>query len=638
VPRASLIVSLPRSPESLFLRRSETAVTEDPSKRAQSGVRIAEKAIFEPVNRQGSAARTVAAVSNRRISRPVQVVTVIRFRGAPARQVDRRYKDKAASFYFSVLLSVVIVNPNNKFMKTTAPRSRISTQSRKPSASSNGHVSGHEKISSRVTAWLKKPKQNLIGDQWVPAASGKLFDVFNPADGSVLTRVPDSDKEDINRAVRAARRAFESGPWRRLTSSERGRLVWKVGDLILENADELAELESLDNGKPRTVARVADVALAADMFHYMAGWATKIEGNTIPISVIYAPGSQFHAFTLREPVGVVGQIIPWNFPLLMAAWKLAPALATGNCVILKPAEQTPLTALRLGEILLAAGIPEGVVNIVVGFGETAGAALAAHDDVDKIAFTGSTEIGKIIVRAAAGNLKKVSLELGGKSPNIIFKDSGDLDTAIAGAANAIFFNHGQCCCAGSRLLVEREIFDEVVEGVAARAKKIKLGPGLDATTEMGPLVSEEQLNRVTNYMHQGKQAGACYVTGGNRAGQSGYFVRPTVIKDVKPDMSIVREEIFGPVVVAEPFTKAEELITRANQTAYGLAAGIWTRDISKAHRIAAALKAGTVWINCYNVFDSALPFGGYKQSGWGREMGHAVLELYTQTKAVTVGL
>jgi phenylacetaldehyde dehydrogenase len=527
-------------------------------------------------------------------------------------------------------------------MKTISSRSRIPTQTRKAlrAGNENGHVSGstETKISPRVAAWLKKPKQNLIGGKWAPAASGKLFDVFNPADASVIARVPDSGKEDINRAVSAARRAFESGPWCRLTPSERGKLVWKVGDLILENADELAELESLDNGKPRTVARVADVPLAADIFHYMAGWATKIEGSTIPISVPYAPGSQFHAFTLREPVGVVGQIIPWNFPLLMAAWKLAPALATGNCVVLKPAEQTPLTALRLGEIFLDAGIPEGVVNIVTGLGETAGAALAAHDDVDKIAFTGSTEVGKIIVRAAAGNLKKVSLELGGKSPNIVFKDVGDLDAAIAGAANAIFFNHGQCCCAGSRLMVERDIFDEVVAGVARHAKKIKLGPGLDASTEMGPLVSEEQLNRVTNYMHQGKQAGACYVTGGSRAGERGYFVRPTVVKDVKPNMSIVREEIFGPVVVAEPFTKAEELIPRANQTPYGLAAGVWTRDISKAHRIAAALKAGTVWINCYNILDSALPFGGYKQSGWGREMGHEVLELYTQTKAVVVGL
>src|SRR5439155_10148891 len=301
--------------------------------------------------------------------------------------------------------------------------------------------------------------------------------------------------------------------------------------------------------------------------------------NTIPISVPYAPGSQFHAFTLREPVGVVGQIIPWNFPLLMAAWKLAPAIAAGNCAVLKPAEQTPLTALRLGEILLDAGIPEGVVNIVTGFGETAGAALAAHDGVDKIAFTGSTEVGKIIVRAAAGNLKKISLELGGKSPNIVFKDVGDLDAAIAGAANAIFFNHGQCCCAGSRLMVERDIFDEVVSGVAAQARKIKVGPGLAPDTEMGPLVSEEQLRRVTRYMDQGKQDGACYLTGGSRSGNQGYFVEPTVVRDVNPKMSIVREEIFGPVVVAEPFTKPEEVIPRANATEYGLAAAVWTRDI-----------------------------------------------------------
>src|SRR5215470_18007130 len=340
-------------------------------------------------------------------------------------------------------------------------------------------------ISSGVVSWLKRSKLNLIGGKWVSATSGKTFDVFNPADASVIARVPDSEKEDINRAVAAARRAFESGPWRRLTPSERGKLIWRIGDLILEYADELAELESLDNGKPRTVARVADVPLAADLFHYMAGWTTKIEGQTIPISVPYAAGAKFHAFTLRGPVGVVGQIIPWNFPLLMAAWKLGPALACGNCVVIKPAEQTPLSALRLGELILEAGIPEGVVNVVTGFGETAGAALAAHHDVDKIAFTGSTEVGKIIVRAAAGNLKKVSLELGGKSPNIVFKDAGDLESAITGAANAIFFNHGQCCCAGSRLLVEREIFDDVVQGVSERAKKIKLGPGMDPNTEMG---------------------------------------------------------------------------------------------------------------------------------------------------------
>ena len=528
-------------------------------------------------------------------------------------------------------------------MKTTTAHRRISARTLKTSriGSGNGHAPAKRStlaISSRVARWLARPKQDLIGGKWVSAASNKTFDVFNPADGSVIARVPDGDKEDINRAVAAARRAFESGPWRRLTPSERGKLIWRIGDLILEHVDELAEIESLDNGKPRGVARVADVPLAADLFHYMAGWATKIEGNTISISVPYAPDARFHAFTLREPVGVVGQIIPWNFPLLMAAWKLGPALATGNCVVIKPAERTPLSALRLGELILEAGIPEGVVNVVTGFGETAGAALAAHPDVDKIAFTGSTEVGKIIVRAASGNLKKVSLELGGKSPNIVFKDVGDLDAAIAGAANAIFFNHGQCCCAGSRLMVERDVFDEVVGGVAEHAKKIKLGPGLSSDTEMGPLVSEEQLSRVTNYMHQGKKEGACYVTGGTRAGDRGYFVQPTVIKDVKPDMSIVREEVFGPVVVAEPFSKPEELISRANQTEYGLAAGIWTRDISKAHRIAAELKAGTVWINCYNVFDAALPFGGYKQSGWGREMGHEVLELYTQTKAVVVGL
>ena len=526
---------------------------------------------------------------------------------------------------------------------TTSPR-RLHTSAVK-SRPNGSHGNGQKParratpvISSGVVSWLKRPKLNLIGGKWVSAASGKTFDVFNPADASVIARVPDSDKEDINRAVAAARRAFESGPWRRLTPSERGKLIWRIGDLILEHADELAELESLDNGKPRAIARVADVPLAADLFHYMAGWATKLEGNTIPISVPYAAGAKFHAFTLREPVGVVGQIIPWNFPLLMAAWKLGPALACGNCVVMKPAEQTPLSALRLGELILEALIPEGVVNIVTGFGETAGGPLAAHPDVDKVAFTGSTEVGKIIVRAAAGNLKKVSLELGGKSPNIIFKDVGDMDAAIAGAASAIFFNHGQCCCAGSRLMVERSVFDEVVSGVAEHAKKIKLGPGLARDTEMGPLVSEEQLTRVTNYMHQGKRDGACYVTGGTRAGDRGYFVQPTVVKDVKPNMSIVREEIFGPVVVAEPFSKPEELIPRANQTEYGLAAGIWTRDISKAHRIAAELRAGTVWINCYNIFDAALPFGGYKQSGWGREMGHQVLEQYTETKAVVVGL
>jgi phenylacetaldehyde dehydrogenase len=397
--------------------------------------------------------------------------------------------------------------------------------------------------------------------------------------------------------------------------------------------DEFALIETLDNGKPLAVARAADVPLAVDLFRYMAGWATKLEGTTIPISVPYTPGAKYLAYTLREPVGVVAQIIPWNFPLLMAAWKLGPALASGCTVVLKPAEQTPLSALRLGQLFSEAGFPDGVVNIVPGYGETAGAALASHPDVDKVAFTGSTEVGKLIVHAATGNLKKVSLELGGKSPNVVFKDA-DLDTAIAGSASAIFFNHGQCCCAGSRLYVERPVYDRVVEGVANQAKKIKVGSGLEADTNMGPLVSQEQLDRVCNYLEIGISEGAKAMAGGKKVGDRGYFVEPTVLVNTQESMKVVQEEIFGPVVAAIPFDDPEELMPRANDTVYGLAAGIWTKDISKAHRLAAGLRAGTVWINCYNIFDAALPFGGYKQSGWGREMGKDVLELYSQTKAV----
>jgi phenylacetaldehyde dehydrogenase len=489
-----------------------------------------------------------------------------------------------------------------------------------------------------VTQFLASPKRMLINGKWVAAASGKTFEVRNPATGNVIAHVAEGDKADIDAAVQAARRALESGPWATMTPSDRGKMIWRIGDLISKYLDELAELESLDNGKPVAVARAADVALAADIFQYMAGWATKIEGKTIPLSVLYTPGVQYHAYTRPEPIGVVGQIIPWNFPLLMAAWKLAPALATGCTIVLKVAEETPLSALRLGEIVHEAGVPPGVVNIVTGFGATAGAALAAHPGVDKVAFTGSTEVGKLIVQAAAHDLKHLSLELGGKSPVVVLKDA-DLDVAIPGAASAIFFNHGQCCCAGSRLYVQKSIFDKVVEGVAAYAKAIKLGPGLDPTTEMGPMVSETQRNRVCGYLEAGKQEGARALTGGKAREGSGYFVEPTVFVDTRPHMKIVREEIFGPVVTAMPFTEMDEdLVREANNSIYGLAAGIWTRDLSKAHALAAQLKAGSVWVNCYNIFDAALPFGGYKQSGWGREMGEAVLDSYLNTKAVTVRL
>jgi len=424
-------------------------------------------------------------------------------------------------------------------------------------------------LERNVEEFLGTPRQLFIDGQWADAASGRSFETPNPATGETLARVAEGEAEDIDRAVRAARRAFEEGPWGRMTTSERGRIIWRIGDLINEHLDELAQLESLDNGKPFAVARAADVPLSADMFWYMAGWATKLEGDTKTLSVPYMPGANFHSYTLREPVGVVGQIIPWNFPLLMAAWKLAPALACGNTVVLKPAEQTPLSALLLAELIAEAGVPDGVVNVVPGFGETAGAALAAHHDVDKVAFTGSTEVGKLIANAATGNLKKVSLELGGKSPNVVFDDADD--SAIAGAAGAIFFNHGQCCVAGSRLYVQRGRFDEVVDGVAQIAKSIKLGPGLEQDTQMGPLVSDEQLRRVTGYVDSGIAEGATALSGGGRHGDRGYFVEPTVLTNTHPEMTVVREEIFGPVVVASPFSDLDEVAAAANDTPYGLA-------------------------------------------------------------------
>ena len=490
-------------------------------------------------------------------------------------------------------------------------------------------------LDDKVTTFVGKKQKMLINGKWVDAASGKTFPTYNPATGEVLSNVAEGDREDIDRAVKAARAAFETGPWSKISPSERGRMMWRLADLIEKHTEEFAQLESLDNGKPLKIARIADLPLAIDHFRYYAGWATKIEGNTIPMGL--ARQGSYHAYTVREPVGVVGQIIPWNFPLLMAAWKLGPALATGCCVILKPAEQTPLTALRLGELIQEAGFPDGVVNIVPGYGETAGAALAAHMDVDKIAFTGSTEVGKLIIHAAEGNLKKVSLELGGKSPNIVMDDA-DLESAIPGASMAIFFNQGQCCCAGSRLFIEKKVFDKVVDGISQAASKIRVRPGLDPDSDLGPLVSEEQLNRVCGYLESGIKEGAKATTGGSREGNKGYFVKPTVLVNTNDNMKVVKEEIFGPVVTATPFSDMNEIVTRANDTVYGLAAGVWTRDVKKAHAVASKLKAGTVWINCYNVFDAALPFGGYKQSGWGREMGHEVLKNYTEVKSVCSAL
>ncbi|MCZ6712716.1 MAG: aldehyde dehydrogenase family protein [Deltaproteobacteria bacterium] len=489
-----------------------------------------------------------------------------------------------------------------------------------------------------VTSFLAEKHQLLIGGRWLPAASGESFAVENPARETVIAHVARGGSEDIDRAVRAARAAFEEGAWRRITPSERGQLLWKLADLIETRSEEFAQLETLDNGKPLAVARAADVALTVDHFRYYAGWATKIEGETIPITVPYTE-ARFLDFTLREPVGVVGQIIPWNFPLLMAAWKLGAALACGNCVVLKPAEQTPLSALLLGQLTCEAGFPDGVVNIVTGFGD-AGAALAAHDGVDKVAFTGSTEVGHEIVKASAGNLKRVSLELGGKSPCIVLDDA-DIELAAEGVAGAIFFNHGQCCCAGSRIFAGPKVREELTERVVEIAKNTKLGDGFDPETAMGPLVSGEQYDRVCNYIGSGEEQGAKLLVGGRqrpRGLDRGYFVSPTIFSEVRSDMSIVREEIFGPVVVIQPFEDPEEVVAKGNDTAYGLAASVWTRDVSKAHKIAAGLRAGTVWINCHNIFDAAAPFGGYKQSGYGREMGRHALDLYTQVKNVIVNL
>jgi aldehyde dehydrogenase (NAD+) len=473
----------------------------------------------------------------------------------------------------------------------------------------------------------------LIDNKWVDSVSGKTFETINPATGEVLAQVAEADAADVDLAVKAARKAFHSkAVWRRMSASERGKLLNRLADLIEKNAEELATLESLDNGKPRHVALAADLPLVVACYRYYAGWADKIQGKTIPIA------GDYFCYTRHEPVGVVGQIIPWNFPLLMQAWKLAPALACGNTVVMKTAEQTPLSALRVGELIVEAGFPEGVVNILSGYGPTAGGAISRHMDVDKVAFTGSTEVGKIIMKAAAeSNLKRVTLELGGKSPNIVFADA-DMDEAVEGSHFALFFNQGQCCCAGSRVFVEDKVYDEFVERSAARAKRRTVGNPLDSKTEQGPQVDNDQFTKVLSFIESGKQDGAKLVAGGDRVGDRGYFVAPTVFSDVKDEMKIAQEEIFGPVMSILKFKDMDELVERANKTMYGLAAAVWTRDIGKAHHVANNVRAGTVWINCFDVFDAGAPFGGFKQSGIGRELGEYGLQQYSEVKTVTVKL
>jgi aldehyde dehydrogenase (NAD+) len=472
----------------------------------------------------------------------------------------------------------------------------------------------------------------LINNRWVNSQSGKTFATINPTTGQEICQVAEADAADVDLAVKAARAAYDQGPWRTTSGRERGRLLTRLADLIEKNADELARLESLDNGKPFSMAKGVDVAATAACYRYFAGWADKVTGKTIPLE------GPFFCYTRHEAIGVCGQIIPWNFPMLMQAWKLAPALATGNTCVLKPAEQTPLSALRIGELILEAGFPAGVVNILPGFGETAGAAIANHMDIDKVAFTGSTEVGHLILQAAGkSNLKRVSLELGGKSPNIVFADA-DMDQAIEGSHMGLFFNQGQVCCAGSRVFVEDKVYDRFVEESTTRAQRRTVGDPFNAATEQGPQVDQTQLDRVLGYIESGQSEGAKLNCGGGRVGDKGYFVEPTVFSDVQDNMKIAREEIFGPVMSIIRFKNIDEVIDRANRTVYGLAAGVWTKDVSKALAIANNVRAGTVWVNCYNVLDTAAPFGGFKQSGIGRELGEYGLQQYTEVKTVVVKL
>jgi acyl-CoA reductase-like NAD-dependent aldehyde dehydrogenase len=489
--------------------------------------------------------------------------------------------------------------------------------------------------SAKSASETPRKYQLFIDGKWVDAESGKTFTTPNPATGAALAEVAEGDKADIDKAVAAARRALD-GKWSKISARDRGRMLYKLSQLIEAKTPELAALETADNGKPIKETSYVDLPQVVENFEYFAGWATKIEGETIPV-----PGQMFN-YTLREPVGVCGQIIPWNFPLLMAAWKLAPALAAGNTVVLKPAEQTPVGAMELASLIQEAGFPDGVVNVVPGYGETAGAALASHPGIDKVAFTGSTEVGKIIARAAADNLTKVSLELGGKAPNIVFADA-DIEQAVNGAMMGIYFNQGQVCCAGSRLFLDARVKDEFIDRFKEKSSRVRVGDPMDKNTQMGPQVSEEQLNRIKGYVDIAREEGAQVLSGGcppqlEGDFQKGYFFQPTIFGDVKNSMRVAQEEIFGPVVSIITFEGEDDLIRQANEVVFGLSAGIWTKDITRAHRFAKAIKAGTVWINTFNMFNAASPYGGYKQSGYGREMGKHALEMYTNVKSVWVDL